>query len=221
MKISLKETEDNVLNLLKNTKVEGKPFMEVLEQRLDERHVKVVGQISQFIKGTKGKIIDFGAGNGGAAQILHDKYGLDVEAVDASDYRSGNITVPFLKFKDGKIPVPDNYYNTAVLIAVLHHDTNNERILQELTRIVKHRLIIQETSPIDHTKQEWERTFATDVLWNRFFHYADVPVPGSYESPQGWIQRFAKYGWKLVAREELGYDTATAKVFHNLLVFEK
>lgn len=60
-----------------------------------------------------------------------------------------------------------------------------------------------------------------DYLYNRLFHNADVPVPGTFETPEGWGSRFAKYGWKVKHSENLGEDQKTIKDTHHLLVFEK
>jgi ubiquinone/menaquinone biosynthesis C-methylase UbiE len=209
------------VGLFDKIEIDGKPFVEVLRQKLEERQDRVADELGPYVKDIKGRVIDFGAGSGGIAQRLHDKYGLDMEAIDVSDFRDKSVSVPFLKFEDGKVPVTRNYYDAAVLSAVIHHDADNERILKELARIVKRRVVVIETSPADDTKQQWERTFASDVLWNRFFQNADIPVPGTYESTDGWVNRFAKHGWKVVQKVSLGYNEATAKVIHNLLVFEK
>lgn len=218
---TLKVAEDNVRKILDKVEINGEQFWHVLHQKLEERQDRVADELGPYVKGIKGRVIDFGAGSGGIAQRLHDKYGLNMEAIDVSDFRDKGVTVPFLKFEADKVPVANNYYDGAVLSAVIHHDADNERILRELSRIVKHRVVIIETSPADDTRQQWERTFASDVLWNRFFQNADIPVPGTYESPDGWVKRFAKHGWKLTKKVSLGYNEATAKVIHNLLVFEK
>jgi SAM-dependent methyltransferase len=218
---TLRETEGSILTLFEGIEVDGKSFLEVLKQRLDERQEKIVDQVTPFVRGIRGKIIDFGAGNGGVAQKVHDRYGLDVEAIDVADFRSRDITVPFLRFENGNVPVNDGYYAAAILITVMHHEANNERILRELTRIVRNKLVVIETSPIDSSLREWQRTFANDVLWNRFFNYANIPVPGTYESAEGWINRFARHGWEVSHNEPLEYDQATAKVFHHLLVFRR
>ncbi|MCL5419411.1 MAG: class I SAM-dependent methyltransferase [Candidatus Marsarchaeota archaeon] len=218
---TLKTAEDNVRTLFDKIEIDGKPFMEVLHQKLEEREDRIAGELGPYVKGIKGKVIDFGAGSGGIAQRLHDRYGLDMEMVDVSNFRDKSVTVPSLEFEGGRVPAADGRYNAAVLSVVIHHEADNERILRELTRIVKHRIVIIETSPADGTKQQWERTFVNDALWNRFFQNADIPVPGTYESPDGWIRRFGKHGWRVKHEVFLGYNELTTKLIHNLLVFEK
>ncbi|MEN9647956.1 MAG: hypothetical protein RLY57_760, partial [Candidatus Parcubacteria bacterium] len=127
---------------------------------------------------------------------------------------------------EGKIVnVVDKHYEAAVLTNVIHHEKINENILKELDRIVARKLVIIETVPVGNTPEEIvldrERTFANDTLWNRFFNYADIPVPGTYETPEDWIKRFESYGWKTTHSEDLGYDQKSIHDVHHLLVFER
>jgi Fe-S cluster biosynthesis and repair protein YggX len=112
-----------------------------------------------------------------------------------------------------------------LLTNVLHHEKNNEKIIDELDRIVRRRLVILETVPIGETENDMEqdkdRTFMNDYLYNHLFHNADVPVPGTFETPNKWIERFSNHGWKLVNEKDLGFDQPTIKDRHYLLVFER
>ena len=108
---------------------------------------------------------------------------------------------------------------------VLHHDPDNERILKDLNDIVTHRLIVIETVPEadseDDAKKDWGRMLLNDALWNRFFNYANIPVPGTYEIPVNWIKRFEKYGLRCIHSEDLGFDQPTIQDRHHLFVFKK
>ena len=112
-----------------------------------------------------------------------------------------------------------------MLTNVIHHEKDNEKILKELNRIVKSKLVIIETVPEADTrtaaKKDWGRMLLNDTLWNRFFNYANIPVPGAYEIPSDWVRRFKKYGWKVVISEDLGIDQPTIQDRHHLLVLER
>lgn len=220
-KNTLSETESKVISMFNEIKVRNRPFLEVIKKGLRGREKIIVGQVKPYLKDIDGKVIDFGAGSGEVAQLLHDDLNLDIEAVDIRKFKSPRVKIPFKIFNGKRVPVKDKYYNAAVMTNVAHHEKDNENIIDELTRIVSKRLVIIETVPSDDSWEEWERTFVNDALWNRFFNYANIPVPGTYERPEGWIKRFEKHKWKLVYSKNLGYDQPTIRDLHHLLVFEK
>jgi SAM-dependent methyltransferase len=217
---SLQEIETDIRSILKNVKIGNESFFELLTATLGRRNDIILSQIQPFLKQITGKVIDFGAGNGLIAQTLHNRSGLDTEAVEVRNWKHKEVSIPFLIFDGRMVPVDDKYYEAAIMTNVAHHEENNEVILQELTRITRKRLVIIETVPENDGIEQRERTFVTDALWNRFLFYADIPVPGTYELAEGWIRRFKKYGWKVTHSEELGYDIPTVRVRHHLLVFD-
>lgn len=200
-------------------------LVDVLEHQLNGRAQKIFSQVVLHLKNCKGKIIDYGAGDGQVTQLLRDEGGLDIEGFDVRTYVNPAVTVP-IKFFDGKrLPAPDGAYEAAVLTNVLHHEKDNEKILAELDRVVTKRLVILETVPVGKTEEEMEadkdRTFMNDYLYNRLFHNADVPVPGTFETPSGWIKRLADHGWRLTYQEDLRFDQSIIKDRHYLLVFDR
>jgi predicted nucleic acid-binding protein len=228
---TLEETEDKVRELFQNTKVSDNNIFQLIQLGLTDRVNKIFNQISPYLKGVKGKVFDYGMGAGEVTQTLKNKLALDIEGGDVRDFRSKEVTVPFVMLNDspdtnGKIVnVADKYYEVGVLTNVIHHEKVNENILKELDRIVAKKLVIIETVPVGNTPEEiardHERTFANDTLWNRFFNYADIPVPGTYKTPEDWIKRFESYGWKTTHSEDLGYDQKSIHDVHHLLVFER
>lgn len=158
-------------------------------------------------------------------QILHDELDLNIEGVDVRLYKASNINVPIKLFNGNHVDVADKEYGSGLLTNVLHHEKENEKILNELDRIIKNKLVILETVPVGQTEEDMERdkdrTFMNDYLYNRLFHSADVPAPGTFETPQKWIERFSQHGWQLENEKDLGFDQPTIKDRHYLLVFKK
>lgn len=214
-------TEEEVWPLLEQAKINGRPFIEVLNEKLGERKYKVASQIGPFLVGTTGKILDYGAGSGMNAQHLHDSLNLDVEAVDIRDFKSPNVSIKYRTWNQKRVPVEDNYYECSFATNVLHHEVNNFRIIRELTRITKKKIVLIETVAASESVEDYCRTFLNDVLWNRFFNRAEIPVPGTYESAESWIKRFEEKGWHCTHSEALGYDQPTIRDLHHLLVFER
>lgn len=225
----LPDIEAEALRVFENIKLNAgekeQNLIEVLHEKLRDRAKIIASQVAPQFGDVKEKAIDYGAGDGQVTQLLHDQLGLDVEGVDVRMYKAPNVTVPILLFNGGHVEVADDTYEAGLLTNVLHHEKDNEKILNELDRIVRRKLVVLETVPVGKTEEDMEqdkdRTFMNDYLYNRLFHNADVPVPGAFETPKKWVERFAQHGWKVVSEEDLGYDQPTIKDRHYLLVFEK
>ncbi len=228
---TFQEVENKVTALFRDSKVGEKNIFDLIHSGLADRVNKITTQVTPYLRGISGKVFDYGMGSGEITQKLKDELGLDIEGGDVRDFRSTNVTVPFVLLKDsdglnGKIvDVPNLHYQAALLTNVIYHEKVNEAILRELDRIVAKKLVIIETVPVGKTPEEialdHERTFANDVLWNRFFNNADIPVPGTYETPEDWTKRFESFGWKTAHSEDLGFDQKSIRDVHHLLVFER
>lgn len=224
---SLSEIENQVYKKFEACEVEnsGANLIEVLSEKLKDRADRIVKQISPYLENTGGKVIDYGAGDGQVAQLLHDQAGLDIEGVDIRLYKNANVSIPLVEFDGNHVNIGNKNYETAILTNVLHHEENKEKILDELDRIIQHKLVIIETVPEGDTEDQMEedkdRTFMNDYLYNRLFHNADIPVPGTYETPKKWKEIFESRGWKLVEEKDLGVDQPIIKDRHYLFVFEK
>lgn len=222
---TIEEAEVKVKSFFESEKVNDKTIFELIKDGLEWRFNIITGQLEPYVSGMNGKVIDFGCGSGSLTQIFHNKFGLDIEGVDVRDFRGKGVTIPIQIFDGYKIDVADKNYENAILTNVIHHEKNNEEILKELDRIVRSKLVIIETVPEadteEESKKDWGRMLLNDTLWNRFFNYANIPVPGTYETPKRWIERFEKYGWKVKVSEDLGFDQPTIQDRHHLLVFER
>ncbi len=199
---------------------------QVLNDKVSKRSDVIYGQIQRYLGDIKGEIVDYGTGDGKIAQLIHDKNGLNIEGYDVVIYPAKGVTVPMHTYDGKHIPVENNRFDAGLLINVIHHEAQNERILEEISRIVRRKLIIIETVPVGKSESELkidhERTFMNDYLYNRLFHYGDnVPVPGTYETPKGWEDRLSRYGWKVVESINLGVDQEVIKDTHHLLILVK
>ena len=222
---TIEDAENLIKSYFEAEKIGGKTVFDTIQQGLKTRYNIIFNQLKPFLGGLKGKVIDYGCGSGMIAQMINDYLGLHIEGVDVRDFRASEVSVPVKVFDGYKVQVADKAYECAILTNVLHHEFENEKILSELDRIVSRRLVIIETVPEadddNGAKQDWGRMILNDALWNRFFNYANIPVPGTYETPYTWIKRFEKYGWKCTHSEDLGFDQPTIQDRHHLMVFER
>jgi SAM-dependent methyltransferase len=180
-------------------------------------------QYAPLLKDVSGKVVDYGAGNGRLAQILHDRLHIIIEGVDICARQAAEVTVPIIQFNGLHVPVPDKYYSVGIVNQVLHHEADNEKVLCELNRIVNDKLIIKENIPVGDSEdvmlQNMDRTFILDYLILKLFHNGDTPVPGTFETPSRWKHRFAKYGWKVDFEQDLGFDTPFMPMRRYILAF--
>jgi hypothetical protein len=225
----LRDIEADALTLFESIVVEvGNEqvnLIDILHTKLKDRADIITNQVQDHLRDITGSVIDYGAGDGQVTQQLYDRLGISIEGVDVRDYRALSVKVPIGIFEGFRVAVSDGTYQAALLTNVLHHEQDNEQILNELDRIVQNRLVVLETVPVGETEEIMEhdkdRTFMNDYLYNRLFHNADVPVPGTFETPQGWKSRFLQHGWQLTSESDLGYDQPTIKDRHYLMVFER
>ncbi len=221
---TIEEAERKVRVRFNETRTDdGKKVSEMIEAGLNERFKLMFSQLQPHLKGID-NMIDYGCGSGTLTQMIHDRLGMQIEGVDIRDFRARHVTVPVRHFDGRTVRVEDNHYQGAVLTNVIHHEARNECILEELTRIAKFRLVIIETVPegssTEDTQADWGRMLLNDALWNRFFNRANIPCPGTYETPAGWQRRLGEFGWHLSHSEDLGFDQPTIQDRHHLLVFE-
>ncbi len=214
--------------LILDCEVEGVALPEMLNMKIKGRSEIIFAQVSPYLAGIGGRVIDYGAGNGRVAQLLYDNGNLDIVGYDVVSYPMEGVALPICLFDGYNVPVADSHFKAALLTNVLHHDDDNEKILSELTRIVSAdgRIVIIETVPDGsseaETKADLPRLYLNDLFYNAIFNFgANIPVPGTYETPQGWIDRFARHGWHATVSENLGRDQGIIADTHHLLVFER
>jgi len=113
-----------------------------IAQKWDEMRKKPFEQDIDFIKNQKGKILDLGCGSG---RNFVKKKNLEVYGIDFSKKMIGfaeelNIAKEIKLMKKEKIPFQDNFFDSAICIAVLHCvETEKQRmkIIKELYRVLK------------------------------------------------------------------------------------
>lgn len=205
-------------------------FLDAVTRVRSDRIGVIMSQIGKYLADVTGEIIDFGAGDGRLAQRIADELNKKVRGVEVAQYKPiAGQTVKISLFDGRKVEAEDGEFEAGICINVLHHDADSDKILDELTRIVSNRLVIIETVPEGDTnydiEQDKERVFMNDYLSNRIIHGAlcgaDIPVPGTYDTHEGWAERLRARGFRVVQSIDLGYDQPTIKDRHHLIVAEK
>lgn len=137
----------------------------------------------------KEKIIDIGSGNCiVAANLKESKY--EIDAVDINNNSLTDKIKPIL-YDGKKLPFKDNSFDVALLITVLHHTDNPEKVLKEAMRVSRKVVILEEIYT-----NVWDKylTYFIDSLFNFEF----INHPHSNKTDKGWKRLFKKLGAKSV-----------------------
>lgn len=132
-------------------------------------------------------ILDIGCGTGVVTKIIGDYFPSKVTGADIKNYLIYNI--PFIKIKNGKIPVKNNSFDFCLLNDVLHHVDKEYQanVLKEAARVGK-KVLLFEFEPTILGK-------VADVVLNKF-HYGDLHVPLSMRTKYEWQDLIKSLGFK-------------------------
>ncbi len=151
------------------------------------RSETVVKRVFPYIKTSK-KIIDIGSGTGDVAFIFR-KRGKDITPVDVSNFHGPRLIK--ITIYDGKtVPFPNNSFDTALLLMVLHHTPDPNIVFSEAARVAKNIVIIETsfTNPINKfftVILDAIGNLRLDAFWN------------SYKKDEEWKVFFDKHGFNI------------------------
>jgi SAM-dependent methyltransferase len=139
-----------------------------------------------------GNVLDIGAGSCMIADLISRQH--DITCIDVID--SNKTKLP-LKIYDGKkLPFKDKTFDTSILLYVLHHSEDPDRLFKEALRVTKKRIIIGEDVYTGKLSLFLLKLFDTGNLLSA----KDMPMPFNFRKEEEWAGLFRKYG-KLEVRK--------------------
>jgi len=139
-------------------------------------------------------ILDLGTGNGGLCLQLI-RQGHDVQPLDIRNISLFPEVNPMIY--DGQhIPFADRKFHTTLLITMLHHTPDPNKVLAEALRVTSHRLVVMED--IYRNPVQKHLTLFMDSLVNLEFR----GHPHTNRDDNQWKQTFHQMGLKVVAEDE-------------------
>lgn len=126
-----------------------------------QRSLKILGWCEDFIRPSD-LVLDVGSGKGHVAFQINQVLGAKVICIDIADrHRFG---IPFVRCDARALPFPDKSFDVTLLSFVLHHLPECGRLLSEVKRTSRKRIIVFE----DTFRNQWEWFVAQsfDSLWN-------------------------------------------------------
>ena len=132
-------------------------------------------------------ILDVGSGSGAIAHCLKTNLKTnDILPLDIKDFHEYG-DKPLI-YNGENIPLSDNSYDTLTCLSVLHHIPNQDKILNELIRVSKKRLIIME---------DWKESYLDNILTNIHSLSSYGKCQNCFHSKKEWKNIFESKGLKI------------------------
>ncbi len=202
---------------------------ERIEEALLQRLVTIEDKINGELSSNDSRLLDYGGGDGRLAQCIYDTQAangssIDITTldIDGAELAEGVKNTSLVTYDGTVSSLADLSHKTALSVCVLHHIENNEGAIKEIDRLTTDRLVLLETVPDSKSQDDMDLTFMADYFSNRLVRGNEyVPVPGVFDTGQGWSDRFAKHGWESVKSQPLGKEHDNIPASHHLLVMER
>lgn len=164
--------------------------------------------VSPFIEGNS--VLDIGAAEGWIGAMLElnipqrDVHLLDVEDFNQTDF-------PLTLYDGHTFPFEDNSFDTSLLLLILHHCDDPDRVLSEAARVTRKRLIITESV---YNYQIGRATlFIADNIVNGLRTNAKMAKGLKFRTAVQWEELFAQTGLSLTHKEWI------TKGFHKHILY--
>jgi SAM-dependent methyltransferase len=163
-------------------------FGQLHDNIVHTRRVRVLSERLAPLFPRGAKVLDIGCGDGLIAKLIGERRpDLQLDGIDVLVRPQTHVPV---RYFDGKqIDSPDNSYDAALFVDVLHHTTDPASLLREAARVAKQCVVIK-----DHTR---DGLLAGPTLsfmdWVGNAHHG-VALPYNYLSRQQWLATAKELG---------------------------
>ncbi len=163
------------------------------------RYRVLTEQLSEYLLSST-KVLDVGSSNGKLADtLIKANSKLQITGVDTHVLSPQYIHIDSY---DGKhLPYQDNAFDTAMVIDVLHHDEEIEKVLIEVMRVTTRYILIKD----HYFNNIFERAglYFADFLGNAPY---GIKLPYNYLNQTQWDHLFQKLKLKVVAKKKFRYS---------------
>lgn len=174
-------------SFIKKSSLLKKIFLFLIRWRIREKFLSIDKYVDK-----KGVVLDIGAGN----CVLCEKMrmnGFNIIPIDVvNNSLVGNVSPKI--YNGDVIPFSDKKFDFALLITVLHHIKDPEKIIREAGRVARKIFIIEE---VYNTLFQKYITFFIDSVFNFQFR----GHPHTNKTDEQWLQVFKRNNLKLVKAE--------------------
>lgn len=154
------------------------------------REEKIVERIFPFLKASQ-NIIDIGCGRGLVTKFLREK-GKKVTAVDIKGFKYPRKISDVVIYDGEKLPFPNNSFDIALLITVMHHSPNPLMVFKEAARVGKEIIVVETTF-----RNMWQKIYT--VVIDTIVNIQPKFYKNSYKSDSDWRELFRDNGFKVIS----------------------
>ncbi|MDO8655160.1 MAG: class I SAM-dependent methyltransferase [bacterium] len=174
-----------------------------------------VKDFSSFVERGE-RVLDIGAGGGWIGELLSTERRAEVTLLDVADFNRSKL--PLVIYDGKRIPLPDNSFDTSLLLFVLHHCEDPLLVLKEALRVASKRIIIYEDT---YTSSFGKLlTGINDFISNSPFFLSNpfkMNMPYNYKKVVDWERVFQELALKVKFKK----TTQHLMTQHALFVLEK
>ncbi len=166
-------------------------------------------------------VIDIGCGTGAWVKRLSETLGARAIGIDVVNYH--NTEYPFCLFDGYHLPFCDNAFEVGILIHVLHHTADAEKLLSECSRVIQGKIIIFEDMASSRlqtgfTKLHdfWGNKIKKFLRALRGVHSLNslfIPMTYNYQTYGQWFSLFKKLNLGIDEVISLPYKTMEHGIF--------
>lgn len=143
-------------------------------------------------------ILDVGSAEGWTGRfITQHKPDCSVQLLDVTDLNQTNL--PLTLYDGNNFPFQDNAFDTSLLLLILHHCDDPDRVLEEALRVTRKRLIVTES--VYHHMLGRAVLFCADNIVNSLRSNAKMATGLKFRTPAQWEQKFAEFGLSIHHKE--------------------
>ncbi len=174
-----------------------------------------------------GSFLDLGCGAGintlSFASLL-DAIPFGIDVIDGNQ-----CDIDFQVYDGHTIPFQDDYFSSMIVVHVLHHTQDADRVVQEISRVTKPGARVLIIEDMASSRLQNALTMLSDVYGNKLknlvrallgrrkFELTKVPMTYGIKSYPEWIEMFKSHKLELLTVQSIPHRL----VEHGAFVFEK
>jgi SAM-dependent methyltransferase len=120
-----------------------KTFIQVLDNRIafPYRYAKLTASLLPMLDGVT-DALDVGPGDGRLSRYLMDATGIRIEGIDVA--RQPNQFIDIHQYDGYNFPFADNSFDCVLMVDMLHHTHNIERVMSESHRVARRFVLVKD-----------------------------------------------------------------------------
>lgn len=183
----------------------------IIQKVVRSRSETVIQRIIPYLRDSR-NIVDIGSGTGDVAFLL-GKRGKKITAVDVGDFHGPRLVKTTI-YDGKKLPFPNQSFDTALLLMVMHHTPDPEVVFSEAARVAKEVVVIETsyTNPINKfftVVSDAIGNLRAEAFWN------------SYKEHSGWKEFFENHGFKIIVSYKFNDKNLGVIPFLHILYYLK